>query len=134
MKGGEDLQKNETKLTAEQLLFRSQRFVETVLLKSDMRERAEMFTGMMNTARELGIEEQVYNIAQNTAKEFGEPELWELPQSFEKEVALQPFPVSCLPKVLGDYLNAVCDFVQVDSAMIALPMLSVLSLCLQVRR
>lgn len=131
MKGGEDLQTNETKLTAEQLLFRSQGFVETVLLKSDMRERAEMFTGMMNTARELGIEEHVYNIAQNTAKEFGEPELWELPQSFEKEVALQPFPVSCLPKVLGDYLNAVCDFVQVDSAMIALPMLSVLSLCLQ---
>lgn len=125
------MQTNETKLTAEQLLFRSQGFVETVLLKSDMRERAEMFTGMMNTARELGIEEQVYNIAQNTAKKFGEPELWELPQSFEKEVALQPFPVSCLPKTLADYLNAVCNFIQVDSSMVALPMLSVLSLCLQ---
>lgn len=131
MKGGEDLQANGPKLTAEQLLYRAQGIVETVLIKNDMRERAEIFTGMMSTARELGVEDQVYNIAQNTAKEFGEPELWELPQSFEKEVALQPFPVSCLPKVLGNYLNAVCDFVQVDSTMIALPMLSVLSLCLQ---
>lgn len=125
------MQTNETKLTAEQLLFRSQGFVETVLLKSDMRERAEMFTGMMNTARELGIEEQVYNIAQNTAKEFGEPELWELPQSFEKELALQPFPVSCLPKTLADYLNAVCNFIQVAPEMGVLPLLSAVSLCLQ---
>lgn len=125
------MQKNETKLTAEQLLFRSQRFVETVLLKSDMRERAEMFTGMMNTARELGIEEQVYNIAQNTAKEFGEPELWELPQSFEKKAPMQKFSLdSCLPELLCDYVKAVADNVQVDVEMCVLPLLSVLANCI----
>lgn len=82
-------------------------------------------------ARELGIEQQIYDIAQQTAREFGEPELWELPQSFEKEVALQPFPINSLPNPLSDYLKAVCDFVQVDSSMVALPILSILSLCLQ---
>jgi len=86
---------------------------------------------MMNQARELDIEEKIYNIAQDTAKQFNEPELWELPQSFEKEAVLQSFPISCLPKVLGDYIDAVCSFVQVDSSMAILPMLSVLSLCVQ---
>ena len=56
---------------------------------------------------------------------------WEQPIPFEKDVHYQAFPVNCLPKTLSDYLKAVCDFVQVDSSMVALPMLSVLSLCLQ---
>ena len=56
---------------------------------------------------------------------------WEQPEPFEKEVQYQAFPVNSLPKTLSDYLKAVCDFVQVDSSMVALPMLSVLSLCLQ---
>ena len=56
---------------------------------------------------------------------------WEKPLPFEKETQYQPFPVKCLPKTLSDYLSAVCDFVQVSPDMAALPMLSVLSLCLQ---
>lgn len=121
----------EPTLTAEQLLIRSQGVIESTLLISDMHERGEIFTGLMNNARELGIEQQIYDIAQRTATKFGEPELWELPQSFEKETDLQPFPITSLPKTLSDYLNAICDYVQVDSAMAALPMLSVLSMCLQ---
>lgn len=118
-------------LTKDNFLLLAHQYIEQILMKSDLRERARAFTDIMDRARELGFEAIAFEMAQSIAKEFNEPELWELPQSFEKEVALQPFPVSCLPKVLGDYLNAVCDFVQVDSAMIALPMLSVLSLCLQ---
>ncbi len=125
------MQTKEPTLTAEQLLLRAQGVIESTLLKSDIHERAEVFTGLMNCARELGIEQQIYDIARRTAAEFGEPELWELPQSFEKETDLQPFPVSSLPKTLADYLNAICDYVQVDSAMVILPMLSVLSMCLQ---
>ncbi len=125
------MQTEEIKLTADQLLMRSQGIIESTLLISDMRERANIFTGIMMQARELGIEQQIYDIAQQTAREFGEPELWELPQSFEKEVALQPFPINSLPNPLSDYLKAVCDFVQVDSSMVALPILSILSLCLQ---
>ena len=56
---------------------------------------------------------------------------WEKPVPFEKEVHYQAFPSEHLPKVLSDYIKAVSEFIQVDSAMIALPMLSVLSLCLQ---
>lgn len=56
---------------------------------------------------------------------------WEKPVSFEKEIHYQSFPIGSLPKTLSDYLSAVCDFVQVSSDMVALPMLSVLSLCLQ---
>lgn len=56
---------------------------------------------------------------------------WEQPIPFEKENHYQAFPVDNLPKTLSEYLKAVCEFVQVDSSMVALPMLSVLSLCLQ---
>lgn len=122
---------NELKLTAEQLLLKIPDFIGNVLLKSDMKERAEIFTGMMNKARELGIEEQVYNIAQQTARDFNEPELWVLPEPFEKSVSLSPFPVSALPPVLGDFLKAVAEYVQVYPEIAVLPLLSVLSLCVQ---
>ena len=85
----------------------------------------------MDTARACGVAEQAEETAQLIAIQNNEPELWELPQSFEKEIALQPFPVSCLPNSLSDYLKAVCDFIQVAPEMGALPLLSTLSLCLQ---
>lgn len=125
------MQEKEIHLTAEQLLSRMPSIIENVLLKRDLHERAEIFTGIMTQARELQIEQQIYDIAQKAAKDFNEPELWELPEKFEKEVDSQPFPVSSLPKTLADYLKAICEFVQVNSSMAALPMLSVLSLCLQ---
>ncbi len=118
-------------MTSEQLLLKIPDFIGNTLLKSDMKERAELFTGMMNTARELGIEEQVYNIAQQIAKDYNEPELWEFPQPFEKNVSLSPFPVSSLPPVLGDFLKAVAEYVQVYPEIAVLPLLSVLSLCVQ---
>lgn len=96
-----------------------------------MNERAERFTDIMNRARELGISEKVEEIAQNTAEQFKEPELWELPQSFEKEVTLQGFPVSSLPTQLQEYLKAVASYVQVFPEMATLPLLSVLALCVQ---
>jgi len=126
-----DNRKKSPEITAGQLIEKAPGFIENVLLRSNMHERAELFTGMMNQARELDVAEQVYNIAQQTAREFGEPELWELPQSFEKEVALQPFPMSSLPDMLGNYLKAVSEYVQVKPEMAVLPLLSVLSLCVQ---
>lgn len=119
------------KVTAEQLLMRAPDFIEGTLLRSNIKERAELFTGMMNQARELGIERQILSIAEQTAKEFGEPELWELPESFEKPAKLQGFPVESLTDVLKNYLKAVSESVQVVPEMAVLPMLSVLSLCVQ---
>ncbi len=58
-------------------------------------------------------------------------EEWELPEPFEKSVSLSPFPVSSLPPVLGGFLKAVSESVQVVPEMVALPLLSVLSLCVQ---
>lgn len=106
-------------------------YIEQIFMKSDLRERAKAFTDIISKAKEFGLEAGTLEMAQNIAEEFGEPELWVLPERFDRKGAVQQFPVSSLPKTLADYLNAVCDFVQVDSAMVALPMLSVLSLCLQ---
>ncbi|MGN0575185.1 MAG: YfjI family protein [Ruminococcus sp.] len=121
----------EITLTAEQLELKTANLVENILLRSDLREREELYTGLMNQARELNIEQQVREIAQQTAIDFNEPELWELPEPFEKSVPLQPFPLSSLPPVLGEYLKAVAEYVQVFPEMAVLPLLSVLSLCVQ---
>lgn len=118
-------------ITAENFPFRIESLVLDALIRQDLKERARMFTDIMDTARACGVAEQVEETAQLIAIQEKEPELWELPQSFEKEVALQPFPVSCLPNSLSDYLKAVCDFIQVAPEMGALPLLSTLSLCLQ---
>lgn len=118
-------------LTKENFLLYAGQAIEQILLISDIHERFSSFTDIMNKAREFGKTEEVEKLAQKTAADFNEPELWELPESFEKEIKLQGFPISSLPKTLADYLSALCDFVQVDSSMAALPMLSVLSLCLQ---
>lgn len=104
--------------------------IETALTVS-FKNGCGIFTELMQEARERGCENEVYELMKLKAEEFQSEELWEFPRKFEKKAESQPFPVSCLPKVLGDYLRAVCDFVQVDSSMAALPMLSVLSLCLQ---
>ncbi len=110
--------------------IKANNILETALTVS-FENGCDIFTKLMQEARERGYENEVYELMKLKAEEFQSAELWELPQSFEKEVALQPFPINSLPNPLSDCLNAVCDFVQVDSAMVALPMLSVLSLCLQ---
>lgn len=118
-------------LTKNNFLDMADAYIRQILMKSDMRERAGAFTDIMNSAKEFGLEADTLKTAQGIAREFGEPELWVLPESLERETVTQRFPVNSLPKALADYLNAICEFVQVDSAMAVLPMLSVLSLCLQ---
>lgn len=120
-----------TELTQENFLIYAGRSIEHILLISDMHERAERFTDIMDRARELGKADEVEDLAQKIATDFNGPELWELPQSFEKEVKLIDFPVSCLPIQLQEYLKAVASYVQVFPEMAALPLLSVLALCVQ---
>lgn len=120
-----------TELTKENILIYAGRAVEQILLISDMKERFSQFTDIMNKARELGKADEVERLAQQTAEQFNEPELWELPEPFAKEIPLQSFPLSSLPPVLGEYLKAVSEYVQVYPEMAVLPMLSVLSLCVQ---
>lgn len=94
-------------------------------------EREKMFTYIMDTARLAKAEDVVLETVEQMEKS-GSLAFWELPKPFEKQVPMQKFnPDSCLPDLLRDYLKAVVDFVQVEPEMAVLPLLSVLSLCVQ---
>lgn len=97
----------------------------------DAHDKAENFAIVMNKARELGISEQVNEKYQKAVAIWGLSELWELPQTFERYVYLNPFPINALPGQLNKYIQAVTNYVQVFPEMAVLPLLSVLSLCVQ---
>ena len=118
-------------LTQDNITLYAGRAIEQILLISDIHERAERFTDVMNKAREFGVADEIKKMSKAIAEDYNEPELWELPEPFEKSVPLQPFPLSSLPPVLGEYLKAVAEYVQVFPEMAVLPLLSVLSLCVQ---
>ncbi len=90
-----------------------------------------LYTDLMKEAREYEVETEVYELMKLKAEEFQSPELWEVPQDFEKQVPMQKFNPDYLPDLLRDYLKAVAEFAQVDIEMCVLPLLSVLSLCVQ---
>jgi hypothetical protein len=118
-------------VTAERLLQQCEDLVLTALLRTDPAERAQIYTNIMDTARALGIGDEIEEAAQSIARREHEPELWELPEPFEKPVELQSFPVSVLPETLADYLREVARTVQVYPEMCVLPLLSTLALCVQ---
>lgn len=93
--------------------------------------RSEWYTTFMNAARSYGMEQQALQLARAICQQEDEPELWELPKDFEQGGTLPPLPVDCLPQKLWEYLKAVSDYVQVFPEMAVLPLLSVLSLCVQ---
>lgn len=91
----------------------------------------EMFTDLVKEARGYGLEAEIYEVMKSKAEEFQSAELWEIPQDFKKKSDSAQFPISALPDFLRDYLKAAADYVQVDTAMCVLPLLSVLSRCVQ---
>lgn len=118
-------------LSREAFLKNFSRISELIFTTENIRERAEIYTNVMNNARAVGYENEAEQTLQTTALEHGEPELWELPESFERCNLIQPFPMQSLPPLLRDYLKAVADYVQVTPEMAVLPLLSVLALCVQ---
>lgn len=94
-------------------------------------ERAENFSLIMDKAREFGKADEVFNHYQEQAVYWETPELWEKPKSFEKKIDLMPFPLSCLPAPAGEYIKELSTNIQVSPDMAVLPLLSVLSLCVQ---
>lgn len=106
----------------------------TVLNKIDSEispEREKMFTYIMDTARLAKAEDVVLETVEQMENK-GSLVFWELPKPFEKQIQMQKFnPDSCLPDLLRDYVKAVAEYAQVDIEMCILPMLSVLSLCVQ---
>ena len=118
-------------LNREAFLKNFNRIAELIFTTGNLQERAEFYTNVMNNARTVGYENEAEQTLQATALERGEPELWELPESFEKYNLIQPFPMQCLPPLLKDYLKAVAEHVQVTPEMAVLPLMSVLALCVQ---
>lgn len=57
--------------------------------------------------------------------------LWQLPKPLQHKAEINAFPVNSLPAVLKDYMTAVSAFGQVPAEMCALPLLSVLAMCVQ---
>ena len=118
-------------LNREAFLKNFSRISELIFATENIRERAEIYTNVMNNARSVGYENEAEQTLQATALERGEPELWEVPESFDRCSINVPFPMQSLPPLLRDYLQAVADYVQVTPEMAVLPLLSVLSLCVQ---
>lgn len=94
-------------------------------------ERTENFSLVMDKAREFGTTDEVFNLYQQSAVLYEVPELWEKPKPFGKKVKLADFPLSCLPLAARNFLKETSDNIQVSYDMAVLPLLSVLSLCVQ---
>lgn len=93
--------------------------------------RSQLFTDVMDTARSYELEEQALAMAHGICLKEGEPDLWELPKPFDNALSLPKLTERCLPPMLWEYLKAVANYVQVAPEMGVLPLLSVLSLCVQ---
>lgn len=101
------------------------------LFSQNEQERAENFSLVMDKAKEFGVTDEIFNCYQQSAALYKVPELWEKPKSFGKKVELMPFPLNCLPIEAGNFLKEISVNIQVSPDMAALPLLSVLSLCVQ---
>ena len=127
----ESFKKVDAPLNREAFLKNFSKITELIFASENIQERAGIYTKVMKNARAVGYEDETEQALQETAFERGEPELWELPESFDNLKKPAPFPLNSLPLLLRDYLKAVADYVQVVPEMAVLPLLSVLSLCVQ---
>lgn len=96
------------------------------LLVSDRKRLTESLKSLVRRAEKFNRAEYLKRISG-----AGEAEKWGIPESFENLKKTAPFPLKNLPPLLRDYLKAVSDYVQVTPEMAVLPLLSVLSLCVQ---
>lgn len=108
-----------------------QESVERAARETNVKLRSELFTEIMADARAQGVESTAALFADRICKAEYLPDLWELPKPFDRAVNLPKLTEHCLPPKLWEYLQAVSKYVQVAPEMGVLPMLSVLSLCVQ---
>ena len=118
-------------LSKENFILQVESLLENMFMKQNLKSRSEVYTNIMTAARNFNVEQEVEDLANKKAIELNEPEPWELPESFDSLKKPAPFPLNSLPLLLRDYLKAVADYVQVVPEMAVLPLLSVLSLCVQ---
>ena len=100
-------------------------------LVTDRKKLTENLYNFVRRAENFDRAEYLERLKKIAPPELCEPEQWGQPESFENLKKPLPFPMHNLPPLLRDYLQAVSDYVQVVPEMAILPMLSVLSLCVQ---
>ncbi|MDE7137605.1 MAG: DUF3987 domain-containing protein [Ruminococcus sp.] len=98
-------------------------------LVNDRKRLTESLQSLVRRAESFDRAEYLDQLKKKS--EADEPEQWEQPESFDKVNKPAPFPMQNLPPLLREYLQAVSDYVQVVPEMSILPLLSVLSLCVQ---
>ena len=96
------------------------------LLVNDRKRLTESLKSLVERAEKFDRAEYLKRISG-----AGEAEKWAIPESFESLKKPAPFPMKKLPPLLREYLKAVSDYVQVVPEMAILPLLSVISLCVQ---
>lgn len=100
-------------------------------LVTDRKMLTNSLYSLVRRAESFDRAEYLERLKKNTPSESGQPEQWEQPESFDSLKKPAPFPMQNLPPLLREYLQAVSDYVQVVPEMAILPLLSVLSLCVQ---
>lgn len=100
-------------------------------LVTDRNRLTNNLYSLVRRAESFDRAEYLDRLKKNTPSESGEPEQWGQPESFDSLKKPAPFPMQNLPPLLREYLQAVSDYVQVVPEMAILPLLSVLSLCVQ---
>lgn len=100
-------------------------------LVTDRNRLTENLYSLVRRAENFDRAEYLERIKKIALSESVEPEQWGQPENFDSLKKPAPFPMQSLPPLLRDYLQAVSDYVQVVPEMAILPLLSVLSLCVQ---
>ena len=95
------------------------------------RNQIKLYRETLDAASRRGHLQEALQIARQIEDEYN-IEFWELPKSLDKAQNLPLLPIDkCLPEPLASYLKAMCESVQVYHEMAILPLLSVLSCCVQ---
>lgn len=100
-------------------------------LVTDRNRLTNNLYSLVRRAGNFNRAEYLDRLKKNAPFESSKPEQWGQPENFDSLKKPAPFPLQNLPPLLHDYLQAVSDYVQVVPEMAILPLLSVLSLCVQ---
>lgn len=120
---------NESKICGADLKLKFETFCTMYHCEKDIYRQEMMFTNFMNLARHCNNSEEISGMVK---EHFGGDKLWELPKELKTdEYDCMKFPVKELPEALKNYLKAVSEYMQVAPEMCALPMFSVLAMCVQ---
>lgn len=100
-------------------------------VSAEMTVQCQTYTRqLLEKARQLDCESDFYDVLQLVEDRNPDTRLFPYPKPLYHEASNCKLPLSLLPPVLKDYIQAASEYGQVPPEMCILPLLSVLSLCL----